>query len=163
MWPYVCGEVVLRACILLSPGHRRAVNHCATSGAEQGLGETCGPRPSPPVPLHPVTQPSIHPHGPRHFGPTQNTHSHAQLHNSSIGTKVTPGNMRTYAWSCALTVALLATVPHTLTFTAMSTHVICSQCQSQLCHHSQPFHNLMHTVIPSYGDTYILPQSHTCT
>ncbi|KAF6131035.1 hypothetical protein HJG60_007937 [Phyllostomus discolor] len=157
------GEVVLRSCILVSPGHRRAVNHCATSGAEQGLGETCGPRPSPLLPLHSVTKPSTYPHGPRHFGPIQSTHSHTQLHNSSIGTYVTPGDMHMYAWSCALTVALLATVQHTLTFTATSTHVICSQCQCPLCHRSQPFHNPMHTVIPSYSDTHIMPQSHTCT
>lgn len=55
-------EVVLRSCILLPPGHRRAVNHYVIAGAEPGLGETSGPRSSSPPPLHPVAQPHSHPH-----------------------------------------------------------------------------------------------------
>lgn len=33
---------------ILRPGHRRAVNHCATAGTEPGLAKTGGPRPSSP-------------------------------------------------------------------------------------------------------------------
>lgn len=70
-------EVVLRSCILLPPGHRRAVNHYVTAGAEPGLGETGGPRSNSPPPLHPV-------------------HSHIVIHTSTWSQTLLPNPKQTW-------------------------------------------------------------------
>lgn len=55
-------EEVLRSCILLPPGHRRAVNHCAMAETEPGLGKTGVLGPVHHHTSHPVAQPHSHPY-----------------------------------------------------------------------------------------------------
>lgn len=57
-------EAVLRYCMLLPLGHRRAMKSCATAGAVPGLGEPGGPTPSSPLPfthIHMVTDAAAEP------------------------------------------------------------------------------------------------------
>lgn len=87
------------------------------AGAEPGLGETGGPKPSFPPPLHPMAQPYSHPH--IHLVPDTVTQSKADIttqpHNFPTGMYATPSHIHMYAWSCALTIALLSMVSHTVT------------------------------------------------
>lgn len=139
---------------------------CLGCSRARPWGRHCGPGPRSALPLPPGPQPHDH----RHSGLTQSRHRH----NLPMGTQVTPGSTHLCMVMCLhnCTPSHCATCCHM--FRALSTLVhthmradIRSQCQSQPCCYSEPYHGSVHTAVPSHSDTHTLrhmwPQSRTCT